>query len=512
MGEYELIFVKIFTYVFFIIIISTLITKFISGLSMPSKLSIRLISPFRCRFNLDYTVVASGGKILDKFFKVIGKDLENKNSSLCKNIPNGIVVRVRDVENNLGPRYVSAQKSGSLYSSPGYFDVFFDDSLKEEISNICKKSAKEANEKSKFDFSEIVKPNIESLFFSVYGNTIAILTMEIDLDIDPDMASGDKWHGLDTWTTYFKMQVLDKIYLSKIKPTVQAVSDCAREHLPGFIIPPSEYAIYYDMLENEEISKIRKSAMGQLLWVNRTLICPRGTDTTGWLVKRLDDKDALDMEMSDAYLFSGNSVIMTHKGREVSNLESLWEGIYTAQYYYAVLDVISKNITRFVGQGFGKKDNNALRQLSRDMEHIINSVTIIQVKYKDIYTELQGFSRRVFKRLETEWDFASLFANVQNKINLCKSNVDRLNQYISQRNQLRVQLVLTIVAGMGILNMMISLSNYAHKLLEEQKLGAENEVFGILNIAASLTPNTLLWIGFVIACFVVSTIIINRPR
>jgi hypothetical protein len=471
---------------------------------------VRLIAPFRCHFNLDHSAVTANEEGFAKLINALAEKLSPvSKDGLKARIPEGMEVRVKPIaDNKNSPRYVSLESTGSHFHSPAYFDLHFTEKVQRSNHEEFLRAAAHADEVCGRVFSGRARLAEDSLFFSIYDHTIGILTLDLTLD-EAGGAEHGKWAGLDAWTTHLVSHLLSAFYEKYVHPTLDAIVGYAVEHHPGFVKVPRQYVIFYDM--NEEEHQRGQCSSGALLWVNRTLICPQGKGIPGWTACRLNEKDAVDVLRTKAYLYSGNSVVEYPAEYEPSELSNLWLGLYIAQYYYAVLDVISKNLSRFVGLSYVAESNAALRRLSDSMERVIIGVTIFQVKYKDIYQELQGSTRGVFQRLEKEWDFKAIFDNVQNKINLCKSNVTRLNQMINQRNQLRVQLVLSMVAGVTLINIMMQFSIYSQRL-GEKFLRETEHVPGLLHLGLYLSPNSMIWIGIVLATMVVSTILYNRPR
>src|SRR5262249_27297612 len=137
----------------------------------------------------------------------------------------------------------------------------------------------------------------------------------------------------------------------------------------------------------------------------------------------------------------GNNLIILPKGMDKDRLSGLWDGMLSAQYYYAAMDAVSINLVKYIATTFNRQSSKELRRLSNDMEIIVNSVIILQVRYKDISMEVQGVARDIFTHLEKEWNFRMLADNMKTKLDLCKSNVNALNQETNSRNQERAEIV-----------------------------------------------------------------------
>ncbi|MGB1539490.1 MAG: hypothetical protein ACPG80_00880 [Rickettsiales bacterium] len=466
---------------------------------MQTNVALRLISPFRCQFNLDNTLMSIASDQFDSFLHCIEDGLADENSLLRRELAEGVEVHVKEHQmQETGPRYVSLNEAGNLFHSPAYLDLGFGAPKEEECATLFQEAAKAAD--------KLVEARFPSLSVSIFDHTIGVLTLDIELDPKEVEEHPEEWKGLDGWTTFFIEHIIDYLYPRYVHPTLDNISAYVAPHFKDIIVPPSEHVIYHDMKGDN----LHESVDGKLLWVNRTLMCPPGTKLKGWVNFKQEEKEAIVIDEALVYLYSSNNIVEMPKGLEGHDLRRLWEGLYIGQYYYAAMDVTSKNISRYVGLSYITKSNNDIRKLSYDMEFLINAITIFQMRYKDLYIELQGIPLLVFQRIEKEWEFAKIFDNVKNKLTLCKSNLSRLNQVINQRNQLRVQLVLAVVAGMGLVNLMVQVSRFSKQLGDEAITG--DQWRGIMDLGVLLTPNAMGWLGFFMAAIVVLTILYNRPR
>jgi hypothetical protein len=212
---------------------------------------------------------------------------------------------------------------------------------------------------------------------------------------------------------------------------------------------------------------------------------------------------------AEVHLNSGNSIIVMPPDMDKRALAQLWDIMLSVQYYYAAMDVVNINLIKYIGTTFNKQTSKNLRRLSRQMETIINRITILQVRYQDFSMELQGIPKKIFQILQKEWDFGVLVGNVHKKLELCKSNITVLNQETNTRNQGRTEIVLTSLTGMGILNLFVELGNYATQLPPE-RMNMVGKIPGFMDLGFVMSGNALSWIGIIIAIAVVVFTIVNR--
>ncbi|MEI7670443.1 MAG: hypothetical protein WCJ33_10215, partial [Pseudomonadota bacterium] len=191
------------------------------------------------------------------------------------------------------------------------------------------------------------------------------------------------------------------------------------------------------------------------------------------------------------------------------SLNNFWDVMNSAQYFYAAMDVVNINLVRYIGITFNRQSNQMLSALSKDMENIINSVTILQVRYNDLAMEMQGVARRLYQAIQKEWEFEKMVSNVQKKLDLCKSNITVLNQETNNRNQGRTEIMLTSLAGISIMSIFIELGAYATQLPAEH-LNMVGKIPGFMDLGFLLSGNALSWIGIAIAGSVIAFTIKHR--
>jgi len=507
-----------------------------------SKRWLRLIAPFRCQFSLNSAKMvekrkqfnayldslSSDGKVdenqfpgasrgmimktakmieksdeFNAFLKTFNSDFRTAGQRLFPDVPQGIMIEalLQSRDEDAASRYVSLDRAGSLYSSPKYLSISFGEVLHHDLDTFLKDAARKADTVCAKPLSTTLSPDWKAMDVAIYDNTIAILTLDVAIadDFDPE-----NWTKLDEWTTRLVVFFLSRLYKGHIYPALRGVNQYAAEHAETRVRRPEEYDVFYDMSGQEsDPTSIR------VQWVSRTLICPKGMATSDWASRSMDSARAIHAHGDMVHLSVGNNVIETASDKGAHDLSAVWQAVYLAQYYYAVLDVAGKNLNRFISSPYDKKSNRELHAWSRTMDAVINVITIIQVEYRDLVTELQGLPKTVFRRLEKEWELDALLASVESKCNLCKSHFQLLNAYISQRDRSRSERLLTAGVGVLFVGLMAGISAYGHALKRE---GYEEDVFGLLNIAQLLSPNIMIWIGIALAVAVGLFVWFNRVR
>jgi hypothetical protein len=173
------------------------------------------------------------------------------------------------------------------------------------------------------------------------------------------------------------------------------------------------------------------------------------------------------------------------------------------------MNVININLIRYIGITSDKHTTTSLRNVSRDMENIINSVTILKLRYNDLASELTGVPRKIFQTIQKVWDFRNIADNMQSKLELCRTNIKTLSIEMQRRNQGRIETVLTGVAGMTIMSVFIELGSYATQMpVENRKM--VGDIPGFMDLGFVLSGNALSWIGIIMAVSVLAFTIKHR--
>jgi hypothetical protein len=459
-----------------------------------------LVAPFRCPFCLDNALAAEDSAEFHAFLTQMSRDLRLSRTQAFPGMPQGVEISavVRRREADVESRYVGLDAPANASRSPKYLSLAFCGAEEDGVKERLREAARDADMRCGRALSESLVPIPSSVDVGIYDNTIAVLAL--DAEMAPEFA-GEDWDKLDEWTTHLVFYFLGGAYGELILPAIKAVNAYAARRSGGRVLSPSQYAAFGDMEEEEERAR--------LLWVNRTLCCPENEASSAWARRVTEGREPIVADQARAYLGWGNNVVEIEDADGACHLHGLREGMCFAQYYYAVADVMGRNLNRFVADSYDRRSNRSLRRLSRRMEAAVDAVSVFQVKYKDACRELQGLSRDVFKRLEREWEFDALFLSVREKSGLCRENLHRLNACINQRNSVRVQMVLAIVAGMGIVNMMMNLSSYGRNLKKE---AYTSDVAGLLDVGQTLSPDAMIWIGVMLALSVSAFVAANRPR
>lgn len=465
---------------------------------------LKLIAPFRFFLNLDDSLVTSNPTGFALFLEFVRNSLSDPQNVLRQKIHPSLHIDVNIPSNpdkdEIGSRFTSLDKSGSLYSMPNLFTLRFAPSYAADITKIFKTIMPAVDSKAG-EFSHYFTPDIGSIRIDMHNNTIAILSMELAVEPKEMGKNAYEWSKLDEWTTVLVHQFLTEIYQSHIFPVLLALNRLSVEYEERYIQDITEYNIFLDLVFNKKKPYYNLDRRFRLLWVNRTLCYRKEYPENNWIRSVTSHKGVLKIDREEFYLGAGNNVVMISADDASEYLALLWDTVLLAQYYYAALDVVNMNLVKYTSIAFNKKNREALYHLSDEMETIITSVTALQFHYNDVLMELQGMPLSIFHVLQKEWRFDLLLREVQKKLDLCKTNIALLNQEKNERNQRRTELVLIGLAGTNLVYLFTAISGYAISLSAQRK-ALLGDIPGFMDLGFMLSGNALSWLGIVITIIV----------
>ena len=473
---------------------------------------LKLIAPFRAMFNLDSSLIAAKQGFFYEFLEKVREDVNNPHGKIRNQIkcqPDiHVNIPTKQYDTDVDSRYVTVQSSGSLYMSPRVISLSFNGPESGNIRSIYAEAAALADS-NVARYSNVFIADLQSLRIDLHDNTIAILSLELAVKPIRSNESDTNWNNLDAWTTSLIFYLLQGLYQSHIFPVLAAIKDFSRTQNYNVILELSQYKIFSDLVGEVGtfFPSLEKKFM--LMWVNRTL-CYNNLDypLNDW-IKPLICTHSVAIKNYDVHINLGNCLVMSPPDIVKAELEPFWDVMYCAQYYYAAMDVVNINLVKYIGITFNRQSSKMLRAINNDMENIINAVTILSVRYNDLSMEMQGIPRKLFNILQNEWDFPTMVSNVQKKLDLCKSNINVLNQEVNNRNQGRTELMLTSLAGISIMSIFIELGSYATQLPAENKKMV-GDIPGFMSLGFLLSGNALSWIGVFIAISVIAFTLKHR--
>jgi len=467
---------------------------------------LKLITPFRVLFNLDSSKIAARPAVFMEFLHKVQDALENPASTLARTLNPALQVMV-----NLPPKAEendNARDHGRFLLSPHLFTLRFLKTHQAEIAAIYHRAAAQADSRTAA-YSAMLRPDMDSLKIRLNDNTIAILFLDLHLEREQMVTGEEGWKQLNQWVEILIKSMLRELYPLMIFPLLKGLNAFSNATKDYFVYDVSEYKIFFVLVGDPANPYPDLHTRFIAMQTNITLCYPGDYAQNQWITGITAHGTCVRLKGMEVYVNDENNLVVLPHAANQEVLEIFWEIISSASYYYIAMNVININLIRYIGITSDKHTTKGLRIISRDMEQIINSVTILKVRYTDLAGELTGVARKLFVALQKEWDFRNITENMQSKLELCRTNIKTLSVETQRRNQGRIETVLTGVAGMSILSVFIELGSYATQMPPENRAMVGNYP-GFMSLGFEYSGNTLGWIGIAMAVAVLLFTIRHR--
>ncbi|TAL32661.1 MAG: hypothetical protein EPN97_09855 [Alphaproteobacteria bacterium] len=469
---------------------------------------LKVNTPFRVLFNLDSSKIAAQPGAFTEFLKKVRAALDDPHSSLAKKIHPALDIEV-NLPKTKSTDSSSARDHGRFFLSPHVMILRWRGSYRDELQKLYDRAASEADSAIE-KYSTMVRPDLESLFVKLNDNTIAVLSLDMQLDRADSVRGKEGWNRLNEWVSAVIKTMLADLYPQMIFPLLKGLNDFANETKDYFVYDVSEYKIFFVLVGDPKNPYPDLHKRFIPMKTNLTLCVEEGSyEETRWITNITRQSAAVRLKEAEIHISDENNLVVMSKNMDMKCLDILWELVASASYYYIAMNVININLIRYIGITSDKHTTKGLRAISRDMENIINSVTIMKLRYNDLAAELNGVSRKIFNTLQKEWDFKNITDNMQSKLELCRTNIQTLSVEMQRRNQGRIETVLTGVAGMTIVSVFIDLAAYATQLPNDKR-NMVGDIPGFMDLGFIMSGNSLSWIGIFLAASVLAFTIKHR--
>ena len=469
---------------------------------------LKVNTPFRVFFNLDSSKVAAQPGAFMEFLKKVRAALDDPNTELAKKTHPALDVEV-NMPKAKGTDSASSRDHGRFFLSPHVLVLRLRPSYREELQKLYDRAAAEADG-SVEKFSAMIKPDLDSLFVKVNDNTIAVLSLDMHMDPANIIKGKEGWNRMNEWVSAVIKTMLGELYPLMIYPLLKGLNDFANLTKDYFFYDISEYKIFFVLVGDPKNPYPDMHKRFIPMKTNLTLCVEEGKyEENRWISSATRTGATVRLKEAEIHISDENNLVVMSKNTDMKCLDVLWELIASASYYYIAMNVININLIRYIGITSDKHTTKGLREISRDMENIINSVTIMKLRYNDLASELNGIARKIFNTLQKEWDFKNISDNMQSKLELCRTNIQTLSTEMQRRNQGRIETVLTGVAGVTLVSVFVDIAAYATQLPRESRKMV-GDIPGILDLGFMMSGNALGWIGIVLATSVLAFTIKHR--
>ncbi|MBS3805690.1 MAG: hypothetical protein KGY54_14175 [Oleiphilaceae bacterium] len=314
----------------------------------------------------------------------------------------------------------------------------------------------------------------------VCDNSVAELWLKVTVS-EPDPALLARF---DRWSNSLVEVALKGILQSVLYPILDALHQLGESDQTALVRSREDFEAIFDLRENLDNSdKTRfRASYSPLLWVGR--VCLLAQEAPGWheplchWAPALNWNDGIeDAEGAKIYLAWGNSVVI--KGAGDTAPSGLVDAFLRAQYYFAAMDVLNRNLMQlyaFLGDSGERPRQRWLQRLNARVGRSVVAVDLLAMEYSDTRQEVQGRERRYLEKLLTAWGLDELLGATRRKLTLARERLERLNRMRSLVGQRRVELLLIFVGSVALLELGLTLASLAGPLKESHLLGWLNRV------------------------------------
>jgi hypothetical protein len=469
----------------------------------------KINTPFRVLFNLDTSRIAAQPVLFAAFLKKVDEALQNSESALSKTAHPGL-----DIDINLpktkasGDSSSSARDHGRAFLAPHVMTLGMRESFRGGLAEIYARAAVAADAETE-KYSSMLRPDLSSLRIRLNDNTVATLSLDLDIDRNNVVSGYEGWNKLNQWVAALVKGMLTEIYPLMIYPFLRGLNDFSNQTEDYFVYDVSEYKIFFVLVGDPKNPYPDLHKRFIPMKSNITCCVEGKPEENRWIGNITRHATPVRFKDAEIFITDENNLVVLPPEMDKKCLDILWDLISSASYYYVAMNVININLIRYIGITSDKHSNRELRTISHDMENIINSVTILKLRYNDLTAELHGAARKLFQTLQKEWEFKHIADNMQSKLELCRTNINILSAEMQRRNQGRIETVLTGVAGMTIVGVFVDLSSYAAQLPEGRRSMVGN-IPGFMDLGFILSGNMLSWLGILLAALVLAFTIRHR--
>lgn len=317
-----------------------------------------------------------------------------------------------------------------------------------------------------------------------FNNTLAILCIELDLDASKQP---DGWiNQLDAWSTE-----LCALVIGLIKPLeYRIISDlnAPRSKLRSKVfIHRSNFKAFFDRAESAAV-ELRPHE--ELLWVNRILATEGKPDSCEelyrWTQHDCSPDETLKLGHCTAMLCVGNSLVF---GRfDTSEKSALVNSLICCTYYYALFDIINRNLRILQSRSNTERRSSALGY--ERMKRLRTTVDLLSDELSDLMFGVQGSRRRIVEHLMAIWRQKEL-------VNLVQKRADSAGRVIAsafaeqqRRYSKYVEAVLAAIGGVALLDFVVNLFSFA-----SDSTASRDSIIGLVDLAGAIAPDAALYIG-----------------
>lgn len=323
----------------------------------------------------------------------------------------------------------------------------------------------------------------------IFDDTISVLRLDVALpgcesaSLQTALSDGTIDQSLSNLTTEIYDAVLFPEfcdYVAGFKALIQQKPDT----LDLQLINPAQFKIFKDV----SFKHGEKPAATNVLWTGRTVIAGTTTRNTAlghalcnWA--KCDEPFCQDTDAGH-YIGSGNILVYSDDGEEC---EQDWlRTQLLCQYYNAILAVYSgilkrtySNLTVADSRRLsGKRLNRLLSDITRSLDHL----SFTQLEFNDARVGTQGNRTKIVDDTCEAWRLEQLIDSAIQRASFIRERLNRMLEQQKAAVNRSVELILTAIGGVALIDLFITLTNSSRNL-------PEDTIPGVLDLFKQISPD-----------------------
>lgn len=378
-----------------------------------------------------------------------------------------------------------------------------------KLANNTLESFKTKDQFAKDFFNSIIKSEIK-----IHDNTIAIFDLRVEL-----IALSNKEESF-TKDCESKIKEIIKEILLEISTSLDSFFTFLNQNNKFDIIQTHK-----DYKYNDFVDFFKENKNLEIMWASCAIKYDKlDTDfqLLDYWLKDAESETDINYIKSNSDSFSLEWLKYAFR-EDVENYEELWDTMFLAQYYYAVIEIIIYNLKFIINESYKinseKKSlfnlfkKNKIVLVNKKLESIAEIAYLHIIEYKDAQKYLKRTNLSVFNKILDAWTFDNLVENTQDLLTTVKERVDLIYNKISTKNNFYTDILLTFIGFFAIIDLVLSFSQYSREYTADAMIssrGSDND--SVLNSLATIPIDTFIGSGFLISIVLLVVYFIYRIR
>lgn len=329
---------------------------------------------------------------------------------------------------------------------------------------------------------------VETCCLYLYDDTVALLQVDVVFEATADELSLLlESHGLDRVLSEFAKNVYQDMiypdfreYASRFGKKNNRPLEPSLSHLRN----PNELTVFRDVAFTTS-----KAPDSYVLWTGRYIVASPdildsklGDSLCRW-VSYSGPKTAL---LEDRQIVGSGNILVLNDDPEAVG-ESWFRGLSICQYYNAILSIYGgilkssySKLNEYIDAP--RRKNQKLNTLMRDITRSLDHLEFTRLEFNDAVVGVQAERAKVVKVACDAWKLEELIDSALERTNLIRSKITRLLEARKSEQNRSVELILSGIGGVALIDLFISLTTASRDL-------GEDDIPGLLDAFLWLQPD-----------------------